>query len=224
MQAIKIVFIAAILLGRVLLAAAESPKFRFGVHVDPVVSWFSVDTKRFRNEGAPMGMSAGVEFEAHFAPRYSFSTGIDYDIRGANLRHVASGYSLRTTYEGKKIVPANTLVLTRVGSLKVPLGIKMRAIEIGYWTFFANAGITAHFTLTQSATASSMGLDGESIHQMYYRLGAGYALRMGVEYSLGGASALVGGIGFNGGITPAYDAGVGYLRMNEVHLRLGFTF
>jgi len=46
----------------------------FGIHADPVISWFSTDINSTKTNGARPGFNFGLTFNKYFAPNYSFST------------------------------------------------------------------------------------------------------------------------------------------------------
>src|SRR5450759_5970436 len=60
-------------------------KFSFGIHADPVISWFSTDIKEVRNSGARPGFNFGLTFNNYFSSNYSFSTGISIVNAGGRL-------------------------------------------------------------------------------------------------------------------------------------------
>ncbi len=197
---------------------------RLGVHVDPQLVWFSSDIGRFANEGAHIGVNTGLDVEYFFAARYAFASGVSFDLRRANLRYGQEGYVLRTAYDGNIPVPGGALTETKAYQLQVPLGVKMRAIEIGYTTIFAMAGLTTNITFNENVSSTRLRMSEVRGDGMYYTANLGYLRMAGVEYSLGGPSSVQLGLGYNGGITPAYDAGKGQIRIHAVQLRLGFVF
>lgn len=207
-----------------LCALGQEQKFRFGVHVDPQLVFLTSDIERFENKGAHMGVNTGLDVEWMFAERYSIATGASFDLRRANVHYSQPDYKLRTAYEGEIAVPAGALLETKAYQLQLPICIKMRSIEIGYTTIYAMAGLTSNFTFNQNASSAQMDLSETRTKGMYYVANLGFLFQAGVEYSLGGASSVQVGVGYNGGITPAYDCGKGNIRVHAVQLRLGFVF
>src|SRR3972149_5569876 len=57
----------------------------FGIHADPLVSWFTSDNKDVMNDGARPGLNFGLIFNKYFAPNYAFSTGLNLITAGGNL-------------------------------------------------------------------------------------------------------------------------------------------
>ncbi len=197
---------------------------RLGVHVDPQLVWFSSDIGRFSNDGAHIGVNTGLDIEYFFAERYAFASGVSFDLRRANLRYGQDGYVVRTAYDGKIPVPGGTLTETKAYQMQIPLCVKLRAIEIGYTTIFATAGLTTNITFNENVSSTRLHMSEVRTDEMYYTANLGYLLMAGIEYSLGGPSAVQLGVGYNGGITPAYDPGKGQIRIHAVQLRLGFVF
>ncbi len=206
------------------LARGYDDKFKFGIHLDPQIGWFSVDNNRFENSGVSLGFCPGVDREYIFERRYSLGTGISYELRGGSLQHLVGGYHLKTRYDGNLPIKEHSVVYTRTSLLTIPITLKMRAIEIGYTTFWAAAGFTGHITLSETAESPSNGIKTTKLNGMYQPFYVGYIMQLGVEYSLGGPSSLVGGIGFNGTFGKAYNPGLGLVSAYNLHLRIGFTF
>lgn len=203
---------------------AHSQRVRMGVHIDPTIRWFTTDNQRFKNVGAQVGVNAGLAIEFYFAERYSFATGVSYDYSGATLRHNQEAYTIKTQYEGAYAVPAGSIIKSRAQFLNIPLGVKLRAVEIGYVTMFATVGLDSYIKLYEESSCDALGLRGERTKGMYNAGYLGYMIRLGIEYSLGGRSAIEAGLGFNGSFTPAYRAGIGRTMLYGTHLRLGFVF
>lgn len=202
-------------------AIDNNSRYILGVHVDPMLSWFAPDNNRFSGSAASIGMNAGIEFEYKFARRYSLLSGAAIDLRGGSLTYKRDGYKLKSRYDGKIDVPAGKTLDTRLRAFSVPFALNMRAIEIGYTTFFATAGLLVSVPFYEDAK-----LEGTSYRSsgMYSPLFINYMLRLGVEYSLGGSSAIQAGLVFDGSFLNMYRPGYGATDLYSIGLRLGFVF
>ena len=201
--------------------AIDHSPYILGVHIDPIVSWFSTDNNHFAGATPNVGMNAGLEFEYKFAKRYSFLTGAGIDLRGASLTYKTSDYSFQTKYDGKIEVSKDKTLDTYFRALAIPLALNMRAIEIGYTTFFATAGL--HLSIPFQETAKLGGMTHRTTG-MYAPFFVNYMLRLGVEYSLGGSSAIQCGLLFDGSFFNSYNTGRGAVDMYSLGLRVGFVF
>ena len=78
----------------------------FGLHADPVISWFSSDNKNVENVGARPGFNFGLTYNRYFAPNYSFSSGISLLSAGGRL---AATIQLSWTFQisNQPCYPAN---------------------------------------------------------------------------------------------------------------------
>jgi hypothetical protein len=47
------------------------PKITFGIHADPLISWFSSDIDSVRNDGARSGFNFGLNVYRYFGPHYA---------------------------------------------------------------------------------------------------------------------------------------------------------
>ena len=202
-------------------AIDNSSQYILGIHVDPMLSWFSSDNNRFSGSAASIGMNAGIEVEYKFARRYSFLSGASIDLRGASLYYRQDGYKLNSRYDGKIDILAGKTLDTHIRAFSIPLALNMRAIEIGYTTFYATAGLLLSVPFYEDAK-----LDGVArrTSRMYSPLFVNYMLRLGVEYSLGGSSAIQAGLVFDGSFLNTYRTGYGAVDMYSIGLRIGFVF
>lgn len=206
-------------------ARAQEYPWRFSLHIDPGFNWFYVDNPRYANSGADFGFCAGTEAEWALVERVSLLFGLSYDLRFADVKYKENGFVLKMKYEEEPIpVPAGVIVETQAQYLKLPVGIKMRAVQIGYFTITAATGISGQFLLTQRAAAPSIKVEKAKTTGMFNWAFLGYFIRAGVEYSLGGRSAVEAGLGYYGTFTSVYEPGVGGLGYHNIAFRIGFVF
>lgn len=216
-------FVTLLVLG-LLPAVGRAQGFRLGVHFDPTIRWFASDIGIFKPQGPAAGFNTGLDIEKLFADRYSVATGVNFDFSQGRIAYLDTGYLIAHRYEDAMPVPKGTTIATRAHYINIPLGVKMRAIEIGYTTIFATVALDSYIRVAEYATSEQLGIKGIATKNMYTPAYLGYLLRLGVEYSLGGPSAVEAGIGFNGFITPAYKTGKGRIGIYAMHLRVGFVF
>ena len=194
-----IIRLSASLLVLLLLAAFGSvlnaqQNIRFGIHADPLACWFTSDNKDVINDGARPGLNFGLTFNKYFAENYAFSTGINLISSGGNLVYNDTiDLMLNNT---TTVLPGNR-VSYKVKYLSVPIGLKLQSNQIGYVTFFTDLGIDPKFVLGGKAEIPSIGIEKENAMDELNIFNIGYHITAGIEYSLGGTTALVFGLSFD---------------------------
>lgn len=219
----KFLFIAVLLVTGTLTTFSQS--IRFGVFGDTQFSWFTSDTRRkFSSNGPVIGGNVGLVFEKFFSERYAFTSGISISNMGGNLRYLEPNFSL-TTRDSTYQILENYSVKFKGQYITVPIGMKFKTNQIGYTTFYAELGAKAHVRVKGYVWQSDHEIDREVIDSDHQFFGfVSYMIGGGVEYSLGGPSAIQLGFLFTNGMTPAFDAGYGRISIGSAALRVGIVF
>jgi hypothetical protein len=166
----------------------------FGLFADPVVSWFSTDTKATQNSGARAGFNFGLTYNKYFANNYAFSTGISILSASGRLSDTATIIYFNSF---TKSMPANQRVVYKIQYINVPIGLKFKSNQIGYITIFSDIGIDPKVLIGGKVDIDQpVNLNGESAMKELNRFNLGYHIMAGIEYSLGGSTAVVLGLGF----------------------------
>ncbi|HEX2970267.1 MAG TPA: porin family protein [Bacteroidales bacterium] len=178
----------------VAIAQTNRQDIGFGLHFDPVISWFGSDRNVTRNDGARPGFNLGLTFNKYFADNYAFSTGINIIAAGGRLSNVDTTV-LEFTNFNSTVLPGNS-VIYKIQYLSIPLGLKFRTNQIGYLTYFANVGIDPKITIGGKADIPSLDITGEKAVEELKFFNMSWHITAGIEYSLGGNTALVAGLNF----------------------------
>ena len=192
-QALKIILVIGLIFVPVILKAQQV--ISFGIHADPVISWFSTDISTVKNDGARPGFNFGLTFNNYFTKNYSFSTGIT--LMHTSGRLMSSDTTLlRFTNSTVKVLPGKQ-VIYKIQYLAVPLGLKLQTNQIGYITFFSDLGFVPKIAISRRADIPSLNMSGENALNELRIINLSYHITGGFEYSLGGSTALVFGIDFD---------------------------
>jgi hypothetical protein len=171
---------------------------KFGIHVDPLISWFSTDTKVVRNDGARTGFNFGVTVNKYFSPYYSFSTGINIITAGG--RTVSSDTVIMVLGKDESIsarVLPGSSVIYKIQYLSIPLGLKLETSEIGFITLYSDFGIDPKFVIGGKADIPSLDISNEKAIKELKFFNLSYHINLGIEYSFGGNTAMMFGLGFD---------------------------
>jgi hypothetical protein len=205
----------------------KAQKISFGVYADPVISWFSSDNKATLNDGARAGFNFGVTFNKYFADNYAFSTGINLLNAGGRLINNSNDTLIMTFNNLSGSVLPGKPVVYRVQYLSIPLGLKLKSNQIGYITFFADLGIDLRFVVGGKADIPPV-IKGEAAMNELKKINLGYHVMGGIEYSLGGTTALVLGLGYeNNFLDVTKDIKpqpADKIKQNILKLRVGINF
>jgi len=167
----------------------------FGIHADPVISWFTTDIKEVTNDGARPGFNFGLTYNKYFSRNYSFSTGISLMRAGGRL--VSSDTTILELSNSKyKVLPHNP-VTYKIQYLVFPVGLKLQTNQIGYLTFFSDLGLDPKIVISRKADIPSLKISDENAANELRMFNLSYHVTAGIEYSLGGSTALVFGLNFD---------------------------
>jgi len=195
----KIILILLLVLGSATLSAQQ--RIGFGIHADPSVNWFSTDISQVRYNGARAGFNFGLTYNKYFAPNYSFSTGISLMRTGGRL--VSSDTTTMEFSNSRlKVLPGNP-VEYKIQYLVIPIGLKLQTNQIGYLTFFSDLGLDPKIAISRKADIPSLNISGENANNEINLFNLSYHITAGIEYSLGGSTALVLGLNFDNNFLDA---------------------
>jgi hypothetical protein len=180
-----------------------------GIHLDPVISWFSTDISSVSNQGARPGFNFGISCYRYFSQNYSFSTGINITSSGGRLVSNTETLFELLKYPDKIVeVDPDEAIVYRLQYLSVPAGLKLQTNQIGYYTFFTDLGIDPKVLIGGKADIPSLDIKGEKATSELKKINLSYHIMAGIEYDLGGNTAAVLGIGFeNNFIDTTRDIG-----------------
>jgi len=197
-------------------------KISFSVIVEPQMSWMGTDVKTVSSDGSVFGFNAGLVFDKYFAENYAFSSGIFLWNTGGNLNYSDSteiGFR-----SGNEILEPNTSMRYRLQYITVPVALKLNSNQIGYTSFYAHLGINNHINVKKSADVASLDIEKVGIPDEIQLFNMSYFIGGGVEYSLGGTTAILGGIYYTHGFLDVTTSNDYRATLNAVSLRVGVRF
>jgi len=203
-----------------------SQGIRFGIFANPQISWLKPDIKEVASEGSQPGINIGISMNRYFTNNYAFSTGISINRLGGKISYKDST-TLQLTNRTDTLFPGNILTC-KIQYITIPLGLKFKSDEIGYLTFFAKAGIDPMININAIGLTTDKKIDSESINDEINLFNLGYHLEIGMQYSLGGQTALQFGLNYQNGIlditTDGENQPADKIIQNSVSLHCGIIF
>ena len=194
-------------------------QYTFTVFGEPQISWMSPDSKNVESDGSQISFNAGFNFDNFFAERYAYSTGLSINnIKGKLHYKDSRDISAKDT----SYTITDDVVSYNLQYLDIPLGLKFKTIEIGYTSFFTHLGLNAAINIKSSADVPGSNDVNVSDEVNWYNLS--YYIGAGIEYSIGGGTALVGGVTYKNGFLDITKNNNTKVTSGNVSLRLGILF
>jgi hypothetical protein len=215
----RLIFLFIFTLASFLLPAQN---VRFSVIADPQFSWMVPNEDNISREGAILGMNAGMLLDIFFAENYAFATGVTISNLGGKLNY--SDQLIYTTPDGRDTIPSNTTITYKLQYISIPLGLKFKTNEIGYATYYANLGLNPMFSLKSHANFAGGNEEKVKIPDEISFFNINYFILLGMQYSLGGSTAITGGLGYSSGFTDITSRASDKITINSVTIRLGIIF
>lgn len=187
----------SLLIALLFFSLAASSQVKFGVFIDPQITWMSPESKDVESQGNILGINGGLSIDKYFAKNYALNTGISIGTQGGKLKYD----QLKTieVYNTVDSLPAGSELEFNLKYLSIPLGLKLKSNQIGYLTYFVNLGFTNQINLNAKATSSEGSLDNDSIKEEINWYNLAYNFGGGVEYALGEDTALTLSVHYQNG-------------------------
>jgi len=202
--------------------SGKAQEVKFGIRLDPQLNWFSATGDIVENTHNRFGFNGGLVIDKYFAENYAFSTGLSLSTAGAGVTYTDS---LQLTFSSEsRDIPGATKLTYKLQYLEVPLGIKLRTREFGYTTFFAQMGLTAQINVKSRVESKSLFSKELDASDEINLLDMGYHFGGGIEYSLGGNTAIAVGLIFKNGFTDVTKLSADKVTLNTLSLRIGVMF
>ena len=209
-------------LGAILSLNAQTSRVKFNVEVDPQFAWFSSDDETVEPNGSIFQVHAGLNMDFYFAENYAFVLGVGINNLGGNLLYADS-----TEFSSKGetlLVEPNQSVKLNLQYIDIPIGLKLKTEELGYATYFLQLGFNPMINLNAKASSEDKSFDKVDIKESIISFYLGYHVGIGIEYKLGGSTALIGGVRWSSGFTDVTDNDRTNVTLNALSIHLGVLF
>lgn len=176
MKNFKTVLLLLFLLSAV--AGRAQTDFAFGVYGAPSVNYVQSQAPG-SDGGSKVMFGFGLIAEFAFAEKYAFATGLDIINKGGTLELADTTGTYRANY------------------VQVPLTLKLRTREFGYFTYYATFGGAIAVQTSEDVTFEPNVPVSQRDNDLINPVNGTFIIGLGAEYSLGGSTRLTGGLQYN---------------------------
>jgi hypothetical protein len=208
--------------------------FHFGLKAAPSLAWLKTDDKEVTSNGSKLGFTYGLITEFNFADNYAFATGLDICYRGGKLKS-------QSTIKNGAGVDSVTMISEATYNLQyieIPVTLKLKTNEIGYLTYYLQAGIAPGLNIRARAsgktsyqslisgvpTPNPEEIDNIDVKDDINTLNVSMIIGGGIEYTLSGTTVMLAGIEFSNGFLDVIDGDEIKANSNYLALKLGILF
>jgi hypothetical protein len=208
------------------LKDGKAQQLHLGIYGDPLAGWFSSDADNISGGGVRAGFSGGLAVNYYFGRNYAFSTGLSY-LKTGGVQSSTEEVTFEFTNFQTTVVPGDNAVYS-VSYIIIPAGLRLRTNQIGYLSVFTDIGLDPGFLNKGTISIPAAGIENEHGSKEIGKFYLGYHFHAGTEYSLGGTTQLVFGVGYESGFTdvtidnPGQPADKTVVRL--LRFRLGIFF
>jgi hypothetical protein len=208
------------------LHIGNAQKLHLGLFTDPLVGWYSSDAELISGGGVRAGFSTGLAVNYYFSRNYAFSTGLNYT-RTGGVQSSAEPTTFLFSNFSTEVAPGEKAIYS-ASYINMPVGIRLRTNQIGYFSVFSDLGLDPGFLNRGTITIPSADIEDELASKELKKLNLGFHIQAGAEYSLGGSTTLIIGIGYDHGLTDVTKDNTGQpsdkTSSRIIRFRLGLFF
>ncbi len=206
----KIVAIVAFFFVAHATVLSQNGELQLGFQVSPMFSIMSTDDNKINSDGTNLGLKLGMRGEFYFRENYALMVGLGFAFNsGGTLRYE----QFSDTWQSSDLpagvsapFPGGTELKYSLQYVEIPFGLKFKTKEFGYLRYYAEMPVfTLGFKSQARGAISYTGFseDQIDIKKEVIPIALSWGFGGGVEYSLGGETALVGGVAYQRQFTDA---------------------
>jgi len=206
-------------------------KLRIGIYGDIGFSYLKPKSSDFKSLGTRLSYTYGLVVDNNFTDHYTFSTGIRFSSYGGKLEYEDSLSVLGVMQSGMMARKY------RVNYLEIPLALKLKTNQMGYFTPFVQVGLNNGFRLSSfsdddfsvAKTNDIISSEGNDINDItsFYRLALEFGI--GTEYDISQSFGAYAVLTYQNGLTNSLTGSTsqGYKQsamFKKFALTVGFLF
>jgi hypothetical protein len=224
-------------------ASASQAQIKLGLKLSPQITWVAPESKGISSGGSKINASYGLMFDYYFTENYAFAT----EISVANYAGELIVQDSKTTRGGIPSVSQDVNYIYRTQYVSVPLMLRMRTNEIGYFRYYADFGLDLALLVRAKADINNSSIDLTEINvnnpdkkdeytiesndnpSIKYNddvaiLRTAMVIGVGIQYKIFGNTLLVAGARYNKALNNFTVEDNWKAQMNAVSLNLGVLF
>ena len=222
-------------------ANAQDQRFRIGLKFSGNVSWFSPVSRNIDRVGSSGGYSYGLMADYNFQKYYAFSGELLFtDLAGSIVHTDRLQYTDSTVGATSH---SNVQYDYKMKYLQIPLSIKFKTKEFGYWTYWAQFGMAPAFLTQATANISGKTIpfddptdirvnrkENDDFHydnfdDKIFLMRMPLIMGLGAEYNIAGNTSLYAGLRIDNDFLNAFVADdFTQARLNYASLNVGVFF
>jgi opacity protein-like surface antigen len=224
-------------------ASASQAQIKLGLKLSPQITWVAPESKGITSGGSKINASYGLMFDYYFTENYAFAT----EISVANYAGELIVKDSKITHGGSAAAYQDVNYIYRTQYVSIPLMVRMRTNEIGYFRYYADFGLDLAMLVRARADISSTSVDLTEVNvntpdkkdeymiesndnpSIKYNddvaiLRTAMVIGVGVQYKIFGNTLLVAGARYNKALNNFTVEDNWKAQMNAVSLNLGVLF
>lgn len=185
------VFLVALVLGfgsTFVNAQYHDRRVNFAISLGPQVNWIHADEPHLSTGPIRMGIGAGLRLDYKLQRFYALSFGVNLIQTGGNVIYNEPLYLDLTS--GMDTLLQGTKVTYRLQYVEIPFALKILLPEIGYSTWYFEAGLDPMFNTQAFINTTDNNIEKEPFRQGVSPFNLAWHTGLGLNYSLGGSVCL----------------------------------
>lgn len=197
-----------LIIGFIILSALSltAQDIKFGLTVSPHINWFRAESNDLKTNPS-VGLKYGAIGEFYFAENYALAVGVNHVLTAGRFSPDTTSYVMFEQAEiaNKELdtVPRFNNYKANLQYLEVPITLKLKTNEVGYFTYYGQIGVTPGVKLKGRVNADSKNRNdnlknANALKDINY-VNLALTVGGGIEYSLTKDVSLLAGVYFNNG-------------------------
>ena len=189
---------------------------RMGLYFAPTINF--IQTNSDAETKSNLGIVYGYALEMSLNENHYLESGFSICYKGGEITQKLSQEILN---ENGTTTPMISTINNdyKVEYITIPIFVKMRSREVGYFHYFARIGPSMNFRIKDLSTSQGNMSAGES-----RRVSFDLSIFIGAEYSLGGKTSIGSSLFYTNNITNSITNKNNNALFHQLGIRLGFLF
>lgn len=214
-------------------------QIKLGIKISPQITYFNSESKNISTNGASINMPYGLMVDYHFTENYAVAT--EFSIASYSGNVTAKNV---TAERGGVFFPSQDVSYDYTARyISIPILLKMRTKEIGYFRYFAEFGLDNNFLIKSAAdvSCSAFSLDNVNVNKpdkedafsissfrkldddiSFFR--ESLIVGIGLQYNVFGNTLLTGGLRYNNSFTSFTAEKEWSAKSHCIALNIGVLF